>query len=158
MKIMKFEKQSVILAVLLLAAPAAVQAQFTYTNADGSIYDYSTNADGVSLTITGYTGPPWAVTIPTNINGLPVTNIGTNAFYDLTNLTSITIPSSVTSIGCAGKSGAGAPALQNLADLRSARWRAKRLGARARQRRFAPPPGLMAHPEEFCLTPELGAQ
>jgi hypothetical protein len=89
----------IFLILLLLAAPVAVQAQFTYTNADGSIYNYSTNADGVSLTITRYTGPPWAVTIPTNINGLTVTNIGTSAFYDLTNLTSINIPGSVTNIG-----------------------------------------------------------
>jgi hypothetical protein len=40
-----------LLGFLLLAAPAAVQAQFTYTNADDSIYDYSINADGVSITI-----------------------------------------------------------------------------------------------------------
>ena len=32
---------------LLLAFPAAVQAQYCYsTNADGSIYTYDTNADG----------------------------------------------------------------------------------------------------------------
>ena len=34
------------------------------------------------------------------------------------------------------------------------RWRvcAKRLGVRARQRRFVPPTGVAAQPEEFCLT------
>src|SRR5271157_1662360 len=89
----------VLLVLLCLAAPAAVQAQFTYTNTDGSIYGYSTNADGVSLTITGYTGPPWAVTIPTNLNGLTVTNIGANAFQNKSSLTSVTIPGSVTNIG-----------------------------------------------------------
>jgi hypothetical protein len=88
----------VLLGLLLSAAPAAVQAQYTNTNADGSIYVYSTNADG-SITIDGYIGPPWAVTIPTNINGLLVTGIGPEAFYDYALLTSITIPNSVTSIG-----------------------------------------------------------
>jgi hypothetical protein len=88
----------ILLGLLLLAAPAAVQAQDAYsTNADGSIYTYSTNADG-SANIVAYAGPPWVVTIPTNINGLTVTSIGQDAFSD-SGLTSITIPNSVTSIG-----------------------------------------------------------
>ena len=88
-----------LLLLLLLGLPAVVQAQDAYsTNADGSIYTYSTNADG-SANIVAYAGPPWVVTIPTNINGLTVTTIGEYAFNDLTNLTSVTIPDSVTSIG-----------------------------------------------------------
>jgi hypothetical protein len=79
----------VVLILLLAAAPAAVQAQF----------DYTTNADGVTLTITGYSGPPWAVVIPININGLRVVNIGNGVFYWNTNITSLTIPGSVTNIG-----------------------------------------------------------
>lgn len=74
---------------LLLAAPAALQAQF----------DYITNADGISVTITDYTGPGLgAVTIPSTLGGLPMTGIGTNAF-DGSSITSVTIPDSVTSIG-----------------------------------------------------------
>ena len=70
-----------------------VQAQFNYTN----------NGDG-TVTITGYTGPVTAVTIPNTINGLPVTSIGYDAFYNGATpgpgiLTSVTIPDSVTSIG-----------------------------------------------------------
>jgi hypothetical protein len=87
----------ILLSLLLLAAPAAMQAQGAYsTNADGSIYTYSTNADG-SANIVAYAGPPWVVTIPTNINGLTVTSIGEGAF-DGSGLTSVTIPNSVTSI------------------------------------------------------------
>lgn len=77
----------VLLGLLLMAAPAAVQAQF----------DYTVNADN-TINITGYTGPPWSVTIPTNINGLTVTTIGADAFAQ-SSLASITIPNSVKGIG-----------------------------------------------------------
>jgi hypothetical protein len=71
---------------LMLAVPSVVQAQFTYTITNGTI------------TITGYSGPGVAVTIPAVINGLPVTTIGSYAF-EYSGQTSVTIPSSVTSIG-----------------------------------------------------------
>jgi hypothetical protein len=89
-----------ILVVLVLLADPEADAQFAYTNADGSIYDYSTNADGVSLTITGYTGPPWTVTIPTNINGLTVAGIGNgeSPVVSSTGLTNLAIPSTVLTI------------------------------------------------------------
>ncbi|MGP8238754.1 MAG: hypothetical protein ACLQVW_25530 [Limisphaerales bacterium] len=57
------------LVLLLLNAPPAVRAQFIYT----------TNSDGATLTVTGYTGASDAVTIPATINGLTVTSIGVNA-------------------------------------------------------------------------------
>src|SRR5580698_1276457 len=95
---MKTHIKNLLLLLLLLALPAVVQAQDDYsTNADGSIYTYSTNADG-SANIVAYAGPPWVVTIPTNINGLTVTSIGASAFAGAS-LTSVTIPDSVTSIG-----------------------------------------------------------
>ena len=72
--------------LLLLTLPAVVQAQFNYTTNNGTI------------TITGYTGPGGVVTIPSTINGLPVTTIGYFAFNYCTNLTSVTIPNTVTSI------------------------------------------------------------
>jgi hypothetical protein len=75
-----------LVSLLLTLLPAAVQAQFTYTTNNGSI------------TITGYTGPGGAVTIPGAINSLPVTTIGMVAFY-FKSVTSVTIPDSVTNIG-----------------------------------------------------------
>src|SRR5215471_8483754 len=71
---------------LLLATPVAVQAQFTYTTTNGTI------------TITGYTGTDANLVIPSTIDGLPVTSIGTGAFAG-NSLTSVTIPNSVTNIG-----------------------------------------------------------
>jgi formylglycine-generating enzyme required for sulfatase activity len=62
-------------------------------------FAYTTNADGVTLTITGYSGPSGAVTIPATINTFPVTGIGTNAFYGNSSLTSVVIPNRVTNIG-----------------------------------------------------------
>jgi BspA type Leucine rich repeat region (6 copies) len=73
--------------LLLLTLPSALQAQFAYYANSGTI------------TITGYTGPGGAVTIPGAINGWPVTTIGDYAFTRCTRLTSVTIPNSVTSIG-----------------------------------------------------------
>jgi len=65
--------------LLLLALPAAAQAQFIYTTNNGAI------------TITKYTGSGGAVTIPSATNGLPVTSIGYEAFLG-SGLTSVTIP------------------------------------------------------------------
>ena len=81
-----------ILPFWLLVRPAVAQAQFNFTVNRGSI------------TITGYTGPTGTMVIPGAINGLPVTNIGTNAFYNggfptPYHLLAVTIPDSVTNIG-----------------------------------------------------------
>src|SRR5438067_2480030 len=84
-----------LLLLLPLSLPAAVQAQF-----------YSTVNNG-TITITGYNGfkditrykaRSEIVTIPDTINGLPVTRIGDHAFYNHYDLISATIPGSVTSI------------------------------------------------------------
>ncbi len=68
---------------------AEVFGLFTYRVVGGTtveITDYPTSA----------TGP---VVIPAQIDGKPVTSIGSYAFYNCTGLTSVTIPNSVTSIG-----------------------------------------------------------
>jgi len=76
-------------SVIALGMPAGAQAQFGYmTNAD----------DTNTITITNYTGPGGVVTIPTNINGLNIASIGAGAFHGCSNVTSVTIPDSVTCI------------------------------------------------------------
>jgi hypothetical protein len=82
--------------LLFLTLPAVVQAQ-TFTNNYG-IWGYTTNADGITINITGYTGSAGAVTIPTNISGLTVSSLGSSAFSDCASLTNVTIGTNVTSI------------------------------------------------------------
>lgn len=73
-------------ALLLLVLPVVAEAQFTYTTNNGVI------------TLTKYTGPGGAVTIPSETNGWPVTTIGTSCFFNCSSLTSVTIPDSIVSI------------------------------------------------------------
>ena len=73
--------------MLLLAWPATVQAQFTFTTNNGAI------------SIAGYTDSGGTAVIPDTTNGYPVTNIGDEAFYGCGGLTNVTIPASVTGIG-----------------------------------------------------------
>lgn len=83
----------VFLSVLLLIGlmPLTVSA----ASYDG--FTYEDNGDGV--TITDYTGSGTDITIPTEIDGKPVTAIGNQAFFNCSNLTGIKIPEGVTAIG-----------------------------------------------------------
>ena len=75
-------------------------------------YAYKENEDGETVTITEFLGPvdpegnvdfanknPYNITIPTELNGIPVTGIGKLAFSNLSALTNVTIPQGITSIG-----------------------------------------------------------
>ncbi|HXR04663.1 MAG TPA: leucine-rich repeat domain-containing protein, partial [Verrucomicrobiae bacterium] len=77
-----------------------VLAQLIYTTNNGTI------------TISAYIGTGGAVVIPGTINGLLITGIGSNVLYNCTNLTSVTIPDSVTNLGDSAL--AGCTALTNI--------------------------------------------
>jgi hypothetical protein len=69
-------------------------ANLYYTSGD---YQYTLSNN--QATITRYTGAGGAVSIPNTLNSYPVVSIGTYAFANCSSVTSVTIPSSVTSIG-----------------------------------------------------------
>lgn len=75
-------------------------------------YKYAYRVDDGNATITKFLGPvdsegnvdfanknPYNITIPTELNGIPVTGIGYLAFSNLSALTNVTIPQGITSIG-----------------------------------------------------------
>src|SRR5262249_19990966 len=80
-----------ILPLLLWGRPTAVVAQ----NTSGQ-YSYYITEDRMVI-LTGYNGPGGTVTIPSVIDGMPVTAIAF-ASTGNTNVTSITIPETVTGI------------------------------------------------------------
>jgi uncharacterized repeat protein (TIGR02543 family) len=93
---------SVFIAVcLVLSLFTGVFASLPSARADITEGDYTYTVSGSNATITGYTGSGGAVTIPGTLGGYPVTSIGDSAFNSTKGhlLTSVTIPSSVTSIG-----------------------------------------------------------
>jgi hypothetical protein len=63
------------------------------------LYPFTYATNGGTITISGYNSFGGPVTVPSTINGLPVTSIGSHAFEYSYNMTSITIPDSVTNIG-----------------------------------------------------------
>lgn len=79
---------------------------------------------GATVSITGYTGTAAVVAVPSAINGKPVSAIGAHAFEGHHQLTTLTLPASVTSIGdwafadCVALTGCSLPAA--LSDLGTA--------------------------------------
>src|SRR5262245_56401279 len=73
-----------ILLLMVLVSPA--QAQFDYSAQNGTVV------------ILRFTGTGSEVVIPETIDGLPVTRIGTGAFYGRTNLTRVSIPAGVAAL------------------------------------------------------------
>ena len=76
-----------LLCLWLLTLTDAAQAQFTYETNDGSI------------TISRYDCASNIAVIPSTIDGVPVTAIGSHAFEYCQRITSVVIPDSITSIG-----------------------------------------------------------
>ncbi len=85
-----------LLCLLMLAAALFSCAEETaYTNGD---FGYSLSGDG-SAVITKYGGRETRLKIPAELDGHPVREIGSGAFYGCEDLTEVTIPEGVTAIG-----------------------------------------------------------
>jgi uncharacterized protein YjdB len=95
-------------------ADTQAEAVFTLNEADTD-YTYTINSDGVSVTITGYSGSGGNITIPGSLGGLPVTAFKSGVFKNNTTLTGVIIPQGVTSIpdeafyGCRNLASAALP-------------------------------------------------
>ena len=74
--------------LLLLTLPAVVRGQFAYT----------VDTNGL-VTITGYTGSSGVVSIPNSIYGYTVVGIARDVCFNQSVVTSVSIPSTVTNIG-----------------------------------------------------------
>jgi len=113
----------VVLAVLMIfsllfATASSVFAQdvqliTTLLTDDGFEYQINEN----SVTITKYTGEAGEISIPSIIEGLPVTAIGERAFEDKTTVTEITVPDSVVSVGANAFEGCSSLVVVNLGAL-----------------------------------------
>ena len=66
---------------------------------------FSTNASQV--TVTGYSGPGGAIVIPSTVGGFPIIAVESNAFLNLSSLTGVTLPNTVTNLGNSAFAGAG---------------------------------------------------
>ena len=78
------------------------RADFDYVATPGLVYTYSSSAP-YTATVSGYNGDSSVVVVPAKVrnngNTYSVTSIGESAFREVDDVTSITIPASVTSIG-----------------------------------------------------------
>lgn len=79
------------------------QKESSVQNAAAGDYTYS-QSNG-KITITKYSGTEEVVEIPAEINGVPVTTIGTRAFQNCTTIKQLTIPEGVTAIKTGAFSG-----------------------------------------------------
>ncbi|MCR4716634.1 MAG: leucine-rich repeat domain-containing protein [Lachnospiraceae bacterium] len=82
---------------IVLTFLLAFQVSGLTVNAEDSDYTVKANADG-TVTITKYNGAIGAIEIPETINGASVDAIGSSVFYG-TDITSVTIPKTVKTIG-----------------------------------------------------------
>lgn len=87
---------SIILSVIMLFS---ITASINFSAYADISEDFLYRLSGGNATITRYTGSAENLTIPSTINGYPVTSIDDYAFRFNTSLTDVTIPSGVTSIG-----------------------------------------------------------
>lgn len=84
-------------AVVCMASAGSVQLHAAAESVAGHLtYELRDNR---TVTITDFDNAAASVTIPSTIEGLPVTEIGSNAFRDAVMLHSVTIPDTVTYIG-----------------------------------------------------------
>lgn len=96
---MKKRFLSILLALSMLCAFVPITASAYDGTKYGDYLYYKANNDNTAVIITDCDTYVTEIIIPSEIDGLPVTEIGDWAFSDCSSLTSVTIPDSVTMIG-----------------------------------------------------------
>jgi hypothetical protein len=89
--------------VLIAGGEGSASAELYQNNSPSGDYFYSV-LNGAAI-ITAYKGEGGAVTLPSTIEGFPVIGIDDNVFYGNINLTSLTIPDGIATIGSQAFSG-----------------------------------------------------
>lgn len=84
----------ILAAAVMLTLGIAVSAEMS------GDFTYEVNEDGVSATITGYSGTGGDVVIPEKIDGYTVTVVGETAFFECRTISGISFPKGLTSIEC----------------------------------------------------------
>lgn len=87
----------------LFGGATGIQTGFVISDIPGPIQiiqdaDFIYGIGNGTITLKAYLGPGGTVTIPSTVNGLPVTSIGDSAFFGDSSLTTIFIPNTVTNI------------------------------------------------------------
>ncbi len=83
------------------SAPLALMQPVLTASAEGSVLDdltWEENAVGTGVIITGYNGEDTSIVIPDQINDLPVTAIGNQAFVRKNTLVHVKLPDTITEI------------------------------------------------------------
>lgn len=98
MELTRARKLYLLLSVLFLVALFFMLSYMQSDNTDAD-YSYNINEDGVTVTLTGYSGDDRSLTIPGEIDGYKVSAIGKSAFQNKTKLKKLKLPDSVAKIG-----------------------------------------------------------
>ncbi len=94
-------KKGILILFVLLLLAATISAAGADMPGD---YEYHLLNDGTAV-ITGYTGNRKELTIPSEMSGIPVTEIGEKAFFNNKTVSSVIIPEGVKAIGASAFSG-----------------------------------------------------
>ena len=94
---MKIIKNMFALVLAVALAFSSIITVYAEDNTFGD-YTYTVNEDGVSATITSYTGTDTDVVIPDEVGGYTVTAIGAKVFYNNSTIVSVTVPLAVATI------------------------------------------------------------